>query len=223
MALSKESAAPPYLERDALYIRLLSTNIEGTYIWALVFVDASGFTQRYEWAMPPPPPNSKRRPRSADQYSAPETFICGPLAPAAPTGTLGFFKLSSYVGGLHHDVLREDVGPAVFRRNATRVGGGLPPGTASGAWAIGALAALRERGYLHRDSPSPEGLLERQAIQNSRARNMTMITTPHTRSCPRPIRYLTTLIFHLAFLQYPAYPYAMLHVAITQTHPPHSA
>ena len=159
--LQAESAAPPYLERDSLYIRLLSTNIEGTYIWALVFVDASGFTQRYEWAMPPIPPNSKRRPRSADQYSAPETFICGPLAPAAPTGTLGFFKLSSYVGGLHHDVLREDVGPDVFRRNAGRVGGGVPPGTASGAWAIGALAALRERGYLHRDSPSPEAEIRR--------------------------------------------------------------
>lgn len=149
-----ELVAPPYLERDALYIRLLSTNIEDTYIWALVFVDASGFTQRYEWA------NAKRRPRSADQYSAPE-FICSPLAPAAPTGTLGFFKLSSYVGGLHHDVLREDVGPDVFRRNASRVSGSMPPGTASGAWVIGALAALRERGYLHRDSPSPEAEIRR--------------------------------------------------------------
>ena len=42
-----------------------------------------------------------------------------------------------------------------------RVGGGVPPGTASGAWAIGALAALRERGYLHRDSPSPEAEIRR--------------------------------------------------------------
>lgn len=159
--LKAESTASPYLERDALYIRLLSTNIEGTYIWALVFVDASGFTQRYEWARPPLPPNAKRRPRSADQYLAPEAFICGPLVPAAPTGTLGFFKLSSYVGGLRHDVLQEDIGPDVFRRSGNRAGGGVPPGTASGAWAVGALTALRERGYLHRDSPSPEAEIRR--------------------------------------------------------------